>query len=58
MIKKLLLIFTCAIVLNANNLDEKIIHLIGNQKYIENKGLIKYLFFFYYDFYDVNENIK
>lgn len=58
MIKKLLLIFTCAIVLNANNLDEKIIHLIGNQKYIENKGLINYLFSKQNDFYDVNGNIK
>ncbi len=44
MIKKLLLIFTCSIVLNANSLDERIIQLIGNNKFVENKGLINYLF--------------
>ncbi|NVJ53122.1 MAG: hypothetical protein HWD90_05465 [Campylobacteraceae bacterium] len=58
MMKKLLLIFTCAIVLNANNLNEKIIHLIGNNKFVENKGLINYLFSKQDNYFDVNGNIK
>lgn len=58
MIKKLLLIFTCSIVLNANNLDERIIQLIGNNKFVENKGLINYLFSKKSDYYDVNGTVK
>ena len=58
MIKKLLLIFICAIALNANSLDQRIIDIIGNNKYIENKGLLNYLFSKEKDFYDANSTVK
>ena len=58
MIRKLLLIFTCVVVLNGDNLNDKIIHLIGKNKFIENKGLINYLFSKQNNYYDVKGDIK
>ncbi|RXK12656.1 hypothetical protein CP965_08745 [Halarcobacter mediterraneus] len=56
--KKLLLIFICSIVLNANDLSERIINIIGNNKFIENKGLINYVFSKKNSFYDVNGRVQ